>query len=449
MPISTARAQRRKAVRRRTWRKPILHLEQILAWADEHHALTGFWPTAKSGRVRTSLEEYWRAIDDALRKGARGLRAGYSLARLLARRRGVRNRKALARLTITQILRWTDAYYARHGNWPTAESGVIEGAPGETWSLINSALERGWRGLPYRTTLAKLLADKRGARNIACLPPLLIEQILAWGDAHFKRTHCWPTCNSGSIAEAPYGESWRTVELALRRCRRGIRRPTSLAQLWRKHRGVRKRPHGRIVTEREILEWADAFYLHHGHWPRLGSGAVTEAPDISWTSLHCALRDGGRGLPGGSSLAQFLFKHRGARSTGFAPAVGMSQILAWADAHFHRHGKWPSCASGRVEDCPEESWGGIQQALVCGYRGLPGGLTLARFLDEQRAELRQPAARQRRDTFVASGPDTHGQPVAGAGCSTSLVTGIGAAAGRRRNQRRTTSVRASVTREIP
>ena len=64
---------------------------QILAWADAHHARAGAWPTERSGPVAVAPGETWRAIDNALRRGHRGLPGYSTLARLLAQhRRGSR-----------------------------------------------------------------------------------------------------------------------------------------------------------------------------------------------------------------------------------------------------------------------------------------------------------------------------------------------------------------------
>src|SRR5438093_10180034 len=77
--------QRRRSVPRKV-RWPDLSVEQILAWADAHHARTGEWPTAKhAGTVFEAPREKWRNVDACLRHGLRGLPSGLSLARLLAR----------------------------------------------------------------------------------------------------------------------------------------------------------------------------------------------------------------------------------------------------------------------------------------------------------------------------------------------------------------------------
>ena len=83
---------RRRGVRNRT-NPPPLAEKQILAWADAHFATYGKWPTQASGMVH-GAQVTWRAIESALTTGLRGLPGGASLARLLAKRRGVKNRAA-------------------------------------------------------------------------------------------------------------------------------------------------------------------------------------------------------------------------------------------------------------------------------------------------------------------------------------------------------------------
>jgi hypothetical protein len=68
-------------------------------------------------------------------------------------------------LYIGQILKWADAHRRRTGDWPTAESGPIAGAEGETWTAVDLALKAGTRGLRHRSSLFKVLAAKRGMRR--------------------------------------------------------------------------------------------------------------------------------------------------------------------------------------------------------------------------------------------------------------------------------------------
>jgi hypothetical protein len=63
--------------------RPPLTVEQILAWADAHHASTGRWPHTKSGPVEGAPGEVWATIDSLLAWGRRGLPRGSTLTRLL------------------------------------------------------------------------------------------------------------------------------------------------------------------------------------------------------------------------------------------------------------------------------------------------------------------------------------------------------------------------------
>jgi hypothetical protein len=68
-------------------RGPPLTEGEVLAWADAHHARTGGWPSANTGGVAGVPGQSWAAIDEALRRGRRGLPGGDTLARLLDRHR--------------------------------------------------------------------------------------------------------------------------------------------------------------------------------------------------------------------------------------------------------------------------------------------------------------------------------------------------------------------------
>jgi hypothetical protein len=358
---------------------PPLTEEQILAWADQWHQSTGTWPTRKSGTIPDSGGETWDSIEQALRKGVRGLPGGSSLAQLLAQHRGVRNRKNLPPLTEQIILQWADADFRRHGEWPTAHSGPITDAPGETWLAADMALRKGLRGLPGGSSLALLLAEHRGVRNKSALPDLTIEQILSWADAWHQRTGQWPHAESGAIPEA-LGETWGAVNQALKGGLRGLPGGSSLTKLLALKRGVRKNttlPNFKIKT---ILRWADAHHRRTGDWPTADSGPILDAPGETWRAVHDALSRGQRGLRGGSSLARLLAKYRQKINIQDQSPLTKRQILAWAKAHHERTGQWPNVNSGEVVDAPGERWDLIDNALRVGHRGQPGGSSLRKLL---------------------------------------------------------------------
>jgi hypothetical protein len=148
--------------RRHHKQPPPLTIEQILAWADAHRRRTGRFPSVTSGDVEGVEGENWSAIHLALRHGSRGLPAGWSLARLLAKHRGHRPGAQKRRLTIGQILAWADIHYRRAGRFPNAAAGKVYGVDDETWLAIDAALQRSGRGLPGGSSLHRLLVEFRG-----------------------------------------------------------------------------------------------------------------------------------------------------------------------------------------------------------------------------------------------------------------------------------------------
>jgi hypothetical protein len=132
-----------------------------------------------------------------------------------------------------------DAHHRRTGRWPSARSGPIPEAPGETWGMVAAALPAGGRGLPAGQSLPQLLAERRGHRNKATLPPLTEKLILAWADAHHTATGAWPKASSGPVAAAP-GEHWRSIASSLRQGWRGLPGGDSLPRLLVRHGRTRE-----------------------------------------------------------------------------------------------------------------------------------------------------------------------------------------------------------------
>jgi len=136
---------------------PALTKKNILAWADAYFRKHQVWPTSKSGPIDKAPGETWSGVNAALRSGRRGFPGGSSLARLLAKHRGVRNPKQPPPLNEKQILRWARAYYQEHASWPNRHSGPIPGSGGDTWAMVDRALQKGQRTLQGRSSLYRLL----------------------------------------------------------------------------------------------------------------------------------------------------------------------------------------------------------------------------------------------------------------------------------------------------
>jgi hypothetical protein len=366
---------------------PKLTVEQVLAWVDAFHDRTNKWPGQNSGPIDNAPGETWKGVCMAFVQEQRGLPKGFTLAEILAVHRGVRNTGNLPDLSEETILAWADAHYERTGVWPTAKSGHVPDAPAEKWANINAVLHQGGRGLPKGSSLAKLLAAHRGKRNRKGLPPLSEEQIVAWADTYYERIGKWPQDNSGAIDGIP-GQTWKGVNVALMKGLRGLPGGSCLTSLLEKHRSARNRMNLPALTEQKILAWADAYYERIGEWPQVKSGPIDEAPGETWLALNHALHRGMRGLPGGSSLAKLLARHRGVRSRMNLPPLTVEEILVWIDGYLERTGRCPNRNSGPIEGCPGETWANVDGALKKGCRDLPGGTSLARLTQQHRASLK-------------------------------------------------------------
>jgi len=298
------------------------------------------------------------------------------------------DRRLAPPLSISQILAWADDFQARRGIWPRANSGRIPGALGTTWCAVDAALRNRFRGLSVTSSLSKLLQAERNVRHRLDLPPLRIARILQWGDAYFAKTGRWPGESSGPIP-ASGGESWRTVEDALRDGTRGLPGNSSLPRLFAALRGRRNHMALSPLRIRDILAWADRHFRSTGRWPKHNTGLVSAAPHETWSGVNMALWHGLRGLPGGSSLIQLLMQHRGLRSCGYRPPLKPAQIRTWARDYRRQHGRWPSKTAGPILDTDGETWTAVAMALKKGNRGLPGGTTLRQFLTSCRTGKRK------------------------------------------------------------
>jgi hypothetical protein len=382
---------------------PDLTVERILAWADAHHAATGRWPASGSGKVLHAPGEVWSTLNLFLKKGGRGLPGGQNLCGVLAAHRGVVNGQVAQRWSVAQVLAWADAHHAKYGRWPSHKTQLPVGdGVRTTWSTINAALREGRNGPPGGTTLTRLIIEHRGPEACNRPKPLTMEEVRKWMGAHRSATGKWPTGDSGLVRDAPCRETWKAIEMALRKGSRGLPAGWSLARLRPGYVAVRP-----PLTIAKIMAWADAHRAAFGEWPNYRSGEVKETNGECWSTITTLLRKGGRGLPGGQSLAGLLAAHRGLRKRRFLPRLSVEQILAWADAHLAAHGTWPAPRSGPVDGVPGETWAAIDRALSTGQRGLAGGTTLVRLLGEHRPRRARGRSPELTEDQILAWADAH------------------------------------------
>ena len=211
------------------------------------------------------------------------------------------------------------------------------------------------------------------------LPRLTAKQILAWADAHHRRTGTWPTSSSGPVHEVA-GETWRAVDQAFRVATRGLPGRSSLGAVPRPGAGRPQSPapappNGQANPDLGRRPPA----RRTGAWP-------------TSKSAHCRER---RAKPGAAFTWRFVRPPRFAGRLDAGPLPGTAPgrpqrqtpaplhrraILRSARAHRRRTGHWPTRNSGPITEAPGETWSAVNAALTSGCRGLPAGWTLAGLL---------------------------------------------------------------------
>jgi hypothetical protein len=323
---------------------------QIVAWAEAYHVAHGIWPdlgrNKLSGPVPGAPGESWRGIDAALAMGTRGLPGHSSLAELLSEHRAAALRRMESQSQDTKIetrerellpagsvwpmgyrvrppfrvdhvLAWADAYHAATGRWPNRDTGPVLSVPFRlSWATVDDWLKRGRRGFRGGTTLFRVLATHRGASRGLTLQSLSVGKILAWADAHHAATGAWPRPESGPVYGGPARLTWRHIDSALSRGRHGLPGGSTLRHLLaERRRESGRRPRKRLTVE-QVLAWADAHHAATGAWPTTRSGPIAGAPvPTTWNAIDQALRLGGCGLPGPSSLRRLLLEERRAENS--------------------------------------------------------------------------------------------------------------------------------------
>ncbi|HWL94457.1 MAG TPA: hypothetical protein VNT79_13090 [Phycisphaerae bacterium] len=386
---------------RHVGRPPPVTVEQVLRWADQHHARTGKWPTTSDRAIPSSLGETWMSVSKALARGSRGL-PKTPLALLLTERRGIRRKRFLPKLTEEQVLQFVGDHLARTGKWPHLKSGRIPNTRGESWYAINDTLAIGHRGLRDYKSLADFLTKHFGSstgsfragrfrialpyRSAKFAARLTESKIVEWAMAHRQKTGEWPGIKSGPIVAAP-GETWEHIHRALLAGSRGLRAQTSLADFLEERVGRRNRARLPDLSAKQILQWADEHRARTGRWPTRTDGEIPGSNGETWGGITVAAQVGIRGLPGTWSLADLLVNERGKRKHLHRARLNPSIIRQWVIRHYERTGRWPSHAAGDIHNTDGETWTGVHSALVRGTRGLHGRSSLAQFTHALREEI--------------------------------------------------------------
>lgn len=368
--------------------------EMILRWVKEWHEREGRYPTKRSGEIPGSGGVTWVAIDANLRVGCRGWPGGSSLARFVAKHFDIRNATNLPELTEEMIVGWVNEWHDREHKWPDAASGEIPGSGGETWSAINRALRSGCRNIVGGSSLSKFIGKHFNIRNSGNAPNLSIDMIKRWISEWYSRNGEYPTCNSGEIPGSG-GEKWKHVSVYLNSGRRGLPGGSSIGRLVAEHFGERNSTNTPPLSVEVIKKWVSEWHETKGKWPTAASGKIPGSGGENWRNIDSILRNGGRDMPGGSSVGRFVSEHFGVRNLSNLPPLTSGQVIQWIKEWRKRNSEWPRPNSGEIPNSGGETWGSVNEALRNRRgkgRGLPpGGSSLTKFIAEHFPESRKPS----------------------------------------------------------
>lgn len=283
--------------------------EQILADRDAFFSSHDRDPDRNDGDVATRPGETWSGYEQALFKGHRGLQPpGRTLLQLFEKHRGSYNARNRP-LTLALIRRRGAEFLAKHEQWPTKDTGQVEGEPiGETWARWEAALQQGLRGIrrPFPSLATLFTGGDPRKTNRALrlerwrsLPK--VEELMKEFNG---RTGGWPTETTvDPELRARTGETWRRLNTWLH-----VAHGLTLVALTRRIGGRNKNrpgPLDLVRLRREVL----AYIAKREEKPTKGSGPIEGWPGEHWGNVDQVLKTKRRGtdvLPVPMSLSVFI-----------------------------------------------------------------------------------------------------------------------------------------------
>ncbi|MBI1301261.1 MAG: hypothetical protein GC137_06330 [Alphaproteobacteria bacterium] len=209
---------------------------------------------------------------------------------------------------------------------------------------------------------------------------ILQEDVIECAKLHKQYTegHRYPAAKSETHNEIRYGilvgMKWSQIDHALKVGLYGLPAVGGLNKF------LKNQQLNNTYNAADILESAALHKRRTGKYPSQISGDIFDGPlkGRTWASVDKALRSGYQNFKGGSSLAEFLAEN------GMTNDITQEQILECARLHQQnsKNGKYPTMLSGEIQwgSLKGTDWNTINNRLMHGQCGLPGGDTLAQLL---------------------------------------------------------------------
>ncbi len=302
-----------------------------------------------------------------------------------------------APLSKEDLTSWIQKYIEKYEKKPSRTSGVVEftigNLQGITWRNIDVALMEGLRGLPCNSSLAAFIKENFGIAQRKANPTLLSEDLIfSWITQFMTKHGRKPSPKKDGViefaTEAYQGETWVSISAALRNGGRGLSGGTSLSSFIENRLAVKKQKCNSVsLSEDLICFWIKQFIVKYGKKPTQQSGIIEFADGAyegdSWLCVSAALRNGGRGLPKGSSLSQLIEKRFGLKRQEYGPRLTEESILDLIKKYIAKYDRKPNCKTGLVEGHENLTWSALNRRLEIGDKTLPGGSSLAKLIEKE------------------------------------------------------------------
>jgi len=265
---------------RKITRKPLLSEEQIKTWIREYHEQTGKWPTLMSNSL-PGMNTSWPAIGTCLRKGARGLRGGRSLSKLVLEVSGLKSIRG-RNFTEIEVVNAALEFKARTGFLPDRSTRKsFLGRHDVSWKTMVIQLSHERFG-PKLTTLPALI--KKHKPELFVLSSPLEEQFIELANEFFQKRGVYPSSDYHETVMG-MGITWESVASLV-----SENYPTGWYGFLEDHCIDRS-----LLNKRNdsLLEMADAHKLKYGRYPN----SHAKSDEVNWKRIDMELRRIGASLP--------------------------------------------------------------------------------------------------------------------------------------------------------
>jgi hypothetical protein len=177
---------------------------------------------------------------------------------------------------------------------------------------------KGRHGLQGGRSLSQLIEIHLDIKNRLNCPDLSESIIEKWALEYIAKHKKRPSGDSSDVVNPSLekewqGITWCAINNALRRGNRGLRKYKSLSEFLNIKLGKIKRNKYAMVSNTIIIDWIKQFKIKYRRNPKLMDGKIEFADGqyfgMSWRSINECLRNGYRGLIGGSSLKEIVSKN--------------------------------------------------------------------------------------------------------------------------------------------